>query len=51
MEYPEIAALTPKVEEILQFGTESEIAEAVDKMSAADISWTVRRALKVWRQL
>lgn len=50
-DYPEIGALTPQVEEILQFGTEQEISEAIDELCAADIPWTVRRALKVWRQL
>ncbi|KAF9404053.1 hypothetical protein BGZ94_004400, partial [Podila epigama] len=50
-EYPDIIALTPKVEEILQLETEQDIAEAIDEMSATDIPWTVRRALKVWRQL
>lgn len=50
-DYPEIGALTPQVEEILQFGTELEISEAIDELCAADIPWTVRRALKVWRQL
>jgi hypothetical protein len=50
-DYPEIGALTPQVEEILQFGTEQEISETIDELCAADIPWTVRRALKVWRQL
>ncbi|KAG9061137.1 hypothetical protein KI688_007767 [Linnemannia hyalina] len=50
-DYPEIGALPPQVEEILQFGTEQEIAEAIDELCTADIPWTVRRALKVWKQL
>lgn len=50
-EYPEITALTPKVEEILQFGAEQEIEKATHKMSGADVPWTARKALKVWREL
>ncbi|KAG0313887.1 hypothetical protein BGZ99_008515 [Dissophora globulifera] len=50
-EYPDITTLTPELEEILQFGNEQEISEAVDKISSADIPWTARRALKIWRQL
>jgi hypothetical protein len=50
-ECPDIVVLTPVVEEILQLGTEQEIAEAIDRISAIDILWTIRRALKVWRQL
>jgi len=50
-EYPEITALTPKVEEILQFGAEQEIGKAIQEMSGADVLWTARKALKVWRQL
>lgn len=50
-EYPDITTLTPELEEILQFGDEQEISEAVDKMSSGDIPWTARRALKIWRQL